>query len=133
MTQLNQMLFSKKNLQNFKIIILFVLLLSSCSHKKTKYIVPKKVFNDTIVKVINSDTIRKNYIFNEKKIKVAAERIDYYLPIIRNKRIGLVVNQTSVVNNIHLVDFLLSKNINIVKNEPSSTKSCVNPFVLLIK
>ncbi len=109
------MLSSKKNLQSFKIIILFVLLLSSCSHKKTKYIVPKKVFNDSIVKVINSDTIKKNYIFEEKKIEVAAERADFYLPIIKNKRIGLVVNQTSVVNNIHLVDFLLNKNINIVK------------------
>jgi len=41
-----------------------------------------------------------------------------YFPIIKGKRVGMVVNQTSVVENDvqkHLVDFLLEKEMNIVK------------------
>ncbi len=43
-----------------------------------------------------------------------AHRMDQYLHLIQNKKTGLVVNHTSVVNESHLVDTLLSLNINIV-------------------
>jgi uncharacterized protein YbbC (DUF1343 family) len=46
-------------------------------------------------------------------IQVGAERPTLYLPKLKGKRVGLVVNQTSLVNGQHLVDFLLSKNINV--------------------
>jgi uncharacterized protein YbbC (DUF1343 family) len=36
-----------------------------------------------------------------------------YLDLIKNKNIGLVVNQSSLVNGTHLIEFLLSKNIKI--------------------
>ncbi|WP_423129612.1 exo-beta-N-acetylmuramidase NamZ family protein [Gaoshiqia sp. Z1-71] len=42
-----------------------------------------------------------------------AARTDIYLPLLNDKRVGLVVNQTSVVDSVHLVDFLLSKKVNI--------------------
>lgn len=42
-------------------------------------------------------------------MKVAAERYKEYQSIIKNKRLGLVVNQTSMVKDQHLVDFLLSQ------------------------
>jgi uncharacterized protein YbbC (DUF1343 family) len=38
-----------------------------------------------------------------------------YLPLLSGKKVGLVVNQTSMVNNVHLVDFLLSKGISVKK------------------
>ena len=38
-----------------------------------------------------------------------------YLPQLKNKRVGLVVNQTSTVEKIHLVDSLREKNVNITK------------------
>ncbi|MDP3929992.1 MAG: DUF1343 domain-containing protein [Bacteroidota bacterium] len=44
---------------------------------------------------------------------LGAEQTEAYLPLLQNKRVGLVVNQTSVVNKMHLVDFLRSKQINI--------------------
>lgn len=44
---------------------------------------------------------------------VGAERIKTYLPILKNKNIGLVVNQTSMVDTVHLIDFLYSKDINL--------------------
>lgn len=48
-------------------------------------------------------------------IVVGAERAQKYLPQLRAKRVGLVVNQTSVVASGHVVDFLLSKKVDIKK------------------
>lgn len=49
------------------------------------------------------------------EIVTGAEQADKYLPLIQNKKVGLVVNNTSLVNNVHLVDFLLTKNIDVEK------------------
>ncbi len=47
--------------------------------------------------------------------KAGAEQFEEYLTVLKNKRVGMVVNQTSVVDQGHLVDVLLAKGINIVK------------------
>jgi uncharacterized protein YbbC (DUF1343 family) len=44
-----------------------------------------------------------------------AEQSDKYLPLIQNKRVGMVVNHTSMVGKTHLVDFLLTKNVRVDK------------------
>ena len=46
---------------------------------------------------------------------VAAERTDLYLPLLQNKRVGVIANQTSVIGKTHLVDSLLALGVNIVK------------------
>ncbi len=47
---------------------------------------------------------------------VGAARFDQYLPlIISNKRVGLLVNPTSMVGQAHLVDTLRSLGVNVVK------------------
>jgi len=46
---------------------------------------------------------------------VGAAQYAHYLPQLKSKRVGLVVNQTSLVENTHLVDALLTKNITITK------------------
>ncbi len=51
----------------------------------------------------------------EKKIIVAAEKTKEYIKILGNKRIALVVNQTSLIQQTHIVDSLLSLNIKIMK------------------
>jgi len=48
-------------------------------------------------------------------IITGAGQPEKYLPLIKNKRVGLVVNHTSLVGNVHLVDFLLFKNIMVNK------------------
>jgi uncharacterized protein YbbC (DUF1343 family) len=50
-----------------------------------------------------------------KKITTGAEQPDEYLPYLKGKRVGILANQTSITGDKHLVDFLLSKGINIVK------------------
>lgn len=49
------------------------------------------------------------------KIKTGAERLDYYLPVLEGKRVALVVNQTSICGNQHLVDALIASGVNIKK------------------
>lgn len=44
-----------------------------------------------------------------------AYRSDLYLPLLKNKRIAIVANQTSTVNQTHLVDTLRSQGFNIVQ------------------
>jgi uncharacterized protein YbbC (DUF1343 family) len=41
-----------------------------------------------------------------QRIVTGAEQLDKYLPAIRNKQIGMVVNPTSMVGDVHLVDTL---------------------------
>ena len=48
-------------------------------------------------------------------ITVGAEQPDKYLPLLEGQRVGLVVNHTSVVETTHLVDFLLSKKVNVTQ------------------
>lgn len=48
-------------------------------------------------------------------VKVGAERFDLILEQTRDKRVGLLVNQTSVVGYAHLVDLLISMKVNIKK------------------
>ena len=43
-----------------------------------------------------------------KRIIVAAERTDSYLAYLKDKKVGIVGNQTSMIKNTHLVDSLLS-------------------------
>jgi uncharacterized protein YbbC (DUF1343 family) len=51
----------------------------------------------------------------QKQIITGAERTILYKPILKNKTIALVANQTSVVGNRHLVDTLLTLGANIKK------------------
>ncbi len=47
------------------------------------------------------------------QIRMGAEQIKTYLPLLQNKQIGLVINQTSRVGNTHLVDTLLSLGVQL--------------------
>ncbi|MFT3680906.1 MAG: DUF1343 domain-containing protein [Ferruginibacter sp.] len=56
-----------------------------------------------------------NKQINEYPVIPGAERMDVYLPWLKNKAVAVFANQTSVVKNTHLVDALLDKGIKIVK------------------
>jgi len=49
------------------------------------------------------------------KVVTGAEQLSEYLPDIENHKVGLIVNQTSIVGGSHLVDLLLSKGIQVKK------------------
>lgn len=62
-------------------------------------------------KKINVDQIDKA----KGKIRTGAEQTEQYLPYLKGKRIGMVVNPTSIIGNTTVVDSLLSLGVKIVK------------------
>ncbi|GAC33013.1 hypothetical protein GPLA_2108 [Paraglaciecola polaris LMG 21857] len=52
---------------------------------------------------------------DSQAIIVAAERPDAYLSQLTGKRVGLLVNQTSMVGKTHLADYLLENDINVAR------------------
>lgn len=73
-----------------------------CSHKIT---------------ALSSNSIEKdsNYLQNRLPILPGAYQIPEYLPLLINKRIALVANHTSLIENNHLLDTLLQLKIDVVK------------------
>jgi len=56
------------------------------------------------------------HVDNKKfRIKTGAEQTEKYISLLQDKNIALVANYTTNINGTHLVDSLLSLNINIVK------------------
>jgi len=55
----------------------------------------------------------------QKKIIISAANVDAYIPLLKQKKVGIVAHQASVIlnkkNTIHLVDLLRKKNISIQK------------------
>ena len=50
-----------------------------------------------------------------QQIKTGAEQSDLYLPLLMGQKVGLVVNQTSMVGDQNLLDFLLAHKIDVEK------------------
>ena len=65
----------------------------------------KKVFFLLVVVLIGG--------FASAQLVKGGERFAEYLPMLQNKRVGIVCNHTSVVNGVHLADTLLAQGVNI--------------------
>ncbi|MCF7560409.1 DUF1343 domain-containing protein [Sabulilitoribacter multivorans] len=87
-------------------VLLFVLVMISCASK------------------VKDDSYKKNEILkqvqDDKAIIVGANQVEKYLPLLNEKRVGIVANQTSVIfkndsANTHLVDSLIALNIDVKK------------------
>ena len=50
-----------------------------------------------------------------EKVQTGADRMEVYLPLLKNKKVAIFANPTSVVGKTHLVDTLLKSGIRIVK------------------
>ncbi|MDI5948019.1 exo-beta-N-acetylmuramidase NamZ family protein [Flavobacterium yafengii] len=85
-------------------IISLTIVSTSCSARKTD--ARKNVKSDLEIAEDNPKT----------EIKTGADNYNNYLPLLKDKKIGVVTNQTGILSNkTHLVDFLLEKNIAIQK------------------
>ncbi|WP_341840840.1 DUF1343 domain-containing protein [Chitinophaga caseinilytica] len=52
----------------------------------------------------------------DANVRTGAQRTDVYLPLLKGKRVGMLVNQTAMISpSVHLVDSLLALKVNIVK------------------
>lgn len=90
------------------LVILFsVAFLYSCRQTRTVQIFPHK---DITVDSLSAPESRK------ERIHVGAERTrQYFNKLKHDRKIGIVANQTSLVNQTHLVDTLLSSGIQVLK------------------
>ncbi|HBX52866.1 MAG: hypothetical protein A2275_01210 [Bacteroidetes bacterium RIFOXYA12_FULL_35_11] len=52
---------------------------------------------------------------SQTQVKTGAELTNTYLSLLSEKRIGIIANQTSLINSTHLVDSLLSLKVNVRK------------------
>ena len=84
--------------------IFFIIISISCSARKRE------------VKENKKSVIEKSNDNLKTEIKTGADNYSTYLPILKDKKIGIVTNQTGILSNkMHVVDFLLEKNITIQK------------------
>ncbi|MFZ9587922.1 MAG: exo-beta-N-acetylmuramidase NamZ family protein, partial [Crocinitomicaceae bacterium] len=89
---------------------IFVFLLMSCvQNAKGEYpiVTGTSIFNDSLT-IAKTKHDLKNPI-------LGIDRLHLFIDSLKNKRIAVVGNQTSVVNGKHLVDTLLALNLNVVK------------------
>lgn len=52
-------------------------------------------------------------VTDDNRIITGADRIAVYLPYLKNKKVGIFANQTSVIGNSHLVDSLMKLGVDI--------------------
>jgi uncharacterized protein YbbC (DUF1343 family) len=67
------------------------------------------LFACTATDAINDEQVK----VNKDSIILGAEQVTHYLPMLTGKKVGLVVNQTSQLNDKHLVDVLIAKKVNV--------------------
>lgn len=72
-----------------------------------------------MMKFVGSVILLISFVFcsvsENRKIVTGAEQPEEYLFLLKDKKVGLVVNHTSMAGKDHLVDFLLSENIDVKK------------------
>jgi len=115
----------------YTFVSFFLIFSSSCSSSLSKKKESKWDWTkDTVtaIAVYSKEELLKSETNYTLSSKTGADNFEAYLPLLKDKKIGVVTNQTGVVLNIeykknnlfdykknetYLVDFLLSKNINI--------------------
>ena len=97
----------------FKNTVLFsVLLMLSCASQKPK---EKLEYKNEIRETLISCSFENNIPLSSKII-TGADNSSAYLRLLKDKKVGIITNQTGILSDkTHLVDFLLDKKINIQK------------------
>ncbi len=91
-------------------IIGILLFITSCSVNKNLSL--PKTYSESSSKN-NVNTFKRSQSLG---FKTGADNFESYLPILKDKKVGVVSNQTGVLTNkTHLVDFLLANAINVKK------------------
>lgn len=61
-----------------------------------------------------SQQVNNNVLKAEDAI-VGASRLELYINKLEGKTVGIIANQTSIINGTHLIDTLLNKGVNVIK------------------
>ncbi|MES2241178.1 MAG: DUF1343 domain-containing protein [Bacteroidota bacterium] len=99
-------MFSKLVFKNTVLFLLLLMVSSSCSGKNKEEQKKNKEKRGKKTDV--------TFLKTSDGIQTGADNYAAYLPLLKDKKVGIVTNQTGILSNkTHLVDFLLSKKINI--------------------
>ncbi|PRY12701.1 uncharacterized protein YbbC (DUF1343 family) [Pontibacter ummariensis] len=82
-----------------------LLALGQCAPKQAPTLQPEATTATTVTHPVQPQ--------KAKPLTTGAARMSQYLPLLKDKLVGLVVNQTSVVGQTHLVDTLLSRGVKV--------------------
>src|SRR5690554_3844224 len=93
----------QKYLKSFYLKSILAFLLTSCQHNS---LVQGQSSPEHTEKIENID---------EKSVIVGAEQLEKISELVKDKKIGVVGNQTSLVGEVHLVDTLLALEMNVIK------------------
>ncbi len=86
--------------------LFLLILLSSCN-------IPSK---QEIAKPLDTTLVAEAVAYKPKELQLAADRLKSFLPLIKGKKVGLIVNASSRLSNrTYLVDTLITRKINVVK------------------
>lgn len=85
-----------------------LLILSSFQACRGTSLQQKTQVKDSLIQSLPADT-------SSQQIRTGAEQTEKYLPLLQGKRVGMVVNPTSVIGQRTLVDSLLARGVKIVK------------------
>ena len=64
---------------------------------------------------ISAQNKHNDSVFDAEESIVGASRMDIYLSALEGKNVGVIANQTSIFNNTHLIDTLISEGISVKK------------------
>lgn len=96
----------------FYFALLMVILLS-CSASQTEL---TQTTEHSTVELVNGDSLQQAVpLFCNDQVKVGAENTSAYFDLVRNKKIGVVGNQSSMLGDVHLVDTLLGAGMEIIR------------------
>lgn len=82
---------------------IFIFLISACGYSNS----PQTIEKDPL-SITNSDEL-------PPEVSVGAQQTADYLPLLKGKNVGIVGNQSSLIGKTHLVDSLLSLEIDVIK------------------
>ena len=106
------------------------MLLTACSSTVTRQTEPSTNWkkDTTALSIYSNEHLLKSKTNFTRSIKTGADNFESYIPLLKDKKIGVVTNQTGIVlgeepimdeankkKQIHLVDFLIDQQINIRK------------------
>src|SRR5689334_8316152 len=65
--------------------------------------------------LVSAPPVSSTPVSSTPAIQTGADQTDLYLPLLKNKKVGLLVNHTARVGKKHLVDVLLDADVTITK------------------
>ena len=89
------------------LLLLCVVAVVSCGNKKPTEQQQEQTAQDETQEQIQQEAV--------KEVVIGAARFEEYVPQLKGKKVGVVVNQTSAIDGEHIVDILLAKEVNITK------------------